>query len=227
MTKNYLPIPLEINMNKKFSNILLSAAIAIPLNTSNQWQVLKYNNLPSHKVVFTDSGLLVDVKSSASPLVYPLKSTTPVNKIRVSGTIEKKIIFKNLQGSKNNDDFALRIGLVVKGKQTLSFAKKLVAPSWVKSLFALAPKGTGVDHIYFLNAAQDENAHGKIRNHPLSKLIKENNKWLLKFDKNGIAKFDFSTELPSPKKTLAIWISIDGDDTKSNFKTKITNLKLN
>jgi len=214
-------------MNKKISNVLLSAAIAIPLNTSNQWQVLKYSDLPSHKVEFTDSGLSVNVKSSASPLVYPLESMTAVSKISVSGTVEKKIIFKGLQGSKNNDDFALRVGLVVKGKQTLSFAKKLVAPSWVKSLFALAPKGTGVDHIYFLNAAQDDKIIGKKRNHPLSKLIKEDNKWKLKFDKNGVAKFNFSTELPSSKKTLAVWISIDGDDTKSNFKTKITNLKLN
>ena len=116
---------------------------------------------------------------------------------------------------------------MVKGTQTLNFAKKLVAPSWVKTLFSLAPKGTGVDHIYFYNAVQQAELKGKERNHPLSELIKENFKWQLKFDDNGIAKFDFSTEVENPKTTLALWISIDGDDTGSQFETLISDIKIN
>lgn len=227
MNKNFLPTPLETSMKKKLANVLLSASIVVPLNTSDQWQVLKYSNLPGHKVEFKSEGMDINVKSSAGPLVYPLKSSTPITKIKVSGTVQKKIKFSGLQGTSKNDDFALRIGLVIKGSQTLSFAKKLVAPSWVKSLFALAPKGTGVDHIYFLNAVQDGKVHYKTRNHPLSKLIKENNKWLLKFDTNGVANFNFEARLDDPKETLAIWVSIDGDDTKSQFKTTINNITLN
>ncbi len=214
-------------MKKNINNILLSASLFIPLNVQTDWQVLSYSKLPSHKVAFKQSGLNISVNKSAGPLVYPLKNQTSVKKVHVKGTIKKKIKFNGKQGTKNNDDFALRIGLVVKGTQTLNFAKRLIAPDWVKSLFALAPKGTGVDHIYFFNAAQQPELQGKTRNHPLSKLIKENNQWLLKFDENGVANFDFSTHLTNPKKTLAIWISVDGDDTKSNFETLITELKIN
>jgi len=218
---------MKTHIKNKITPVLMSAAIAIPLNTSTKWQVLNYSKLPSHKVEFKASGMDVNVKSSAGPLVYPLKSATQIKTVKVSGTVHKKINFKGTQGTKGNDDFALRIGLVVKGTQKLSFAKKLVAPDWVKSLFALAPKGTGVDHIYFLNAVQTPSEHNKTRNHPLSKLIKENNKWLLKFDDKGVASFEFNAKLDKPMDTLAVWISIDGDDTKSDFKTTLTNLTLN
>ena len=214
-------------MKKKIKKVFLSAALVIPLNTSEGWKPLKYSKIPAHKVEFSDRGLHVSVDKSAGPLVYPFKKQVLVKKVQVKGVVKKKIVFKGKQVDVKNDDFALRLGFVVKGENTLSFGKRLVAPKWVRSLFAVAPKGTGVDFIQFYNAVQQPELIGKERTHPLSKLLKESHVWLLKFDSDGEAKIDFSTDIESPKSILGLWIAIDGDDTLSRFEVSISELILN
>jgi hypothetical protein len=69
---------------------------------------------------------------------------------------------------------------------------------------------------------QDRSNLGRQRQHPLSELIFENNVWLL--DKPG--DFSLTYSLDRPRQVIAIWISIDGDDSRSNYTTLIKSLQL-
>ena len=74
----------------------------------------------------------------------------------------------------------------------------------------------------FLNAVQGSTMLGQQRQHPLSDLIYENNVWLL--DKPG--NFTMSHTLDKPRKVIAIWLSIDGDDSHSSYSTALRSLRL-
>jgi len=63
---------------------------------------------------------------------------------------------------------------------------------------------------------------GRQRQHPMSELIFENNVWLL--DESG--DFTLNHDLESPQQVIAIWLSIDGDDTRSSYTTTIKSLEL-
>ena len=77
------------------------------------------------------------------------------------------------QGSKGFDDYTLRVGLVESGTRRLSRREKLMAADWVKTLFSLAPPGTGITRIHFFNLGTLASQVGKTRVHPMSDLIEE------------------------------------------------------
>ena len=93
---------------------------------------------------------------------------------------------------------------------------------WIKTLFDLAPKGTGIDRIQFLNAVQYPDLLGRQRQHPLSELIHENNVWLL----DAPGDFNLEYRLEQPLEVIAVWLSIDGDDSRSQYTTLIRRLEL-
>ena len=207
----------------KLNTLVLAGAIALPVQHEANWQLLEYNNLDANQVTFTDQGMTVTVNQSASPIIYPLDNPKTVTGVTVTGNLSNLLnLPADSQGQKGNDDFSLRIGLVVAGDKTLNGVQKLFSAKWVKTLFDLAPEGAGVDRIYFLNAVQNENILGQQRQHPLSDLIYENNVWLL--DKTG--DFSLTYKLENPEKVVAVWLSIDGDDTQSKYTTTIKNLRL-
>lgn len=206
-----------------FKHSMVAAAIVVPFDSS-QWQNLTFSKIPANKVEFSDSKMVVKVEKSASPLIFPLKEASKITKIEVSGKTNRLIEFAKdkVQGEKGSDDFVLRVGMVIPGKRTLNWAQRMVAAAWVKKLFSLAPKGSGVDHIYFLNLGQDEAKQGMERDHPLSDLIKEKTEWVIKEP----GEFNLSAEFKQPKNVAALWISIDGDDTKSSFTTELSKIEL-
>jgi len=207
----------------KLNTLVLAGAIALPVQHEANWQLLEYNNLDANQVTFTDQGMTITVDQSASPIIYPLDNPKTVTGVRVTGNLSNLLnLPADSQGQKGNDDFSLRIGLVVAGDKTLNGVQKLFSAKWVKTLFDLAPEGAGVDRIYFLNAVQNENILGQQRQHPLSDLIYENNVWLL--DKTG--DFSLTYNLESPERVVAVWLSIDGDDTQSKYTTTIRELRL-
>jgi hypothetical protein len=141
----------------------------------------------------------------------------------VTGNLSNLLNLPNAnQGQEGSDDFSLKIGLVIAGDKTLNAVQKLFSAKWVRKLYDLAPEGSGVDRIYFLNAVQNKDLLGQQRQHPLSDLLYENNVWLL--DKNG--DFTLTYKLENPEKVIAVWLSIDGDDTQSSYTTTIKNLLL-
>jgi hypothetical protein len=203
--------------------MIFAAAFAVPLQQMNDWQLLQYNGIAPNQVSFTQAGMTVEVMGSASPIIYPLDEARLVRRIEVTGTLNELLTLDGAkQGLQNNDDFSLKIGLVVAGDKTLNSVQKLFTADWIKRLYELAPEGSGIDSIYFLNAVQASARLGQQRQHPLSDLIFENNVWLL--DKPG--DFAMAHILDRPRKVIAIWLSIDGDDSRSNYSTLIKSLHL-
>ena len=207
----------------KLNTLVLAGAIVLPLQQADDWQLLEYNRLKANQVTFTREGMKVKVDKSASPIIYPLDEPIRVTGVSVTGNLNKLLnVEANSQGEQGNDDFALKIGLVIAGDRTLNPIQKMFSAKWIKTLFDLAPEGAGIEKIYFLNAVQHKNLLGRQRQHPLSDLIYENNVWLL--DSPGDFSFDY--ELENPQNVIAIWLSIDGDDTRSSYTTRIYSLNL-
>ena len=203
--------------------MIFAATFAVPLQQMTDWHLLQYSGIAPNQVSFTQQGMTVKVMESASPIIYPLDEARLVRRIEVAGTLNKLLTLDTAkQGLRDNDDFSLKIGLVVAGDKTLNSLQKLFSADWLKTLYELAPEGHGVDSTYFLNAVQDSTRLGQQRQHPMSELIFENNVWLL--DKPG--DFALAYNLDKPLQVIAIWISIDGDDSRSNYSTLIKSLHL-
>lgn len=203
--------------------LYLAAAIALPVQQVDDWQLLQFSKIEANQVSFSPVGMAVDVDASASPIIYPLPQPMSVRRVEVSGALSNLLdVDTALQGEGRNDDFTLKIGLVVAGDKTLNGIQKLFSADWIVTLFNLAPKGAGVDSIYFLNAVQGEALLGRQRQHPLSDLIYENNVWLL--EKPG--EFEFTHTLDTPREVIAVWLSIDGDNSRSRYSTLIRSLRL-
>ena len=63
-------------------NLVLSGMIAIPLQTPQGWQVLKYKGIEANTVSFSKEGMSISVKKSASPIIFPLEKKLIVHKIK-------------------------------------------------------------------------------------------------------------------------------------------------
>lgn len=193
----------------------------IPLNDPVSWEQLKYNKLPFHQVVHSEQGLTIKVNKSASPLIYPMEKVKLVKRISVIGTISNNLIFPKgrIQGEKGSDDFMLRVGLVEKGKKTLNWAQKKLAPQWVLKLHSLAPKNSGLKRVLFLNLASQD-LTWKEREHPLSDLLQE------RIVGRATESFNFTESFDKPLEVAAIWISSDGDDLQQSYSITIKEIKL-
>src|SRR5436190_23387565 len=126
------------------------------------------------------------------------------------------------QGEKGFDDYVMRVGLVESGSRTLTRGEKLVAAEWVKKLFALAPRGTGISGIHFFNVGTDRKQVGRSRTHPLSDLMEET----IVAVPDATGRFTFNHQFAQPLRVLAVWIASDGDDTKSSFAVALNEVQL-
>lgn len=212
-------------MKAKAFKQLLMAAVIIPLNNQADWKIEKYSNIKSNEVSFSDKGMLIKVLKSASPLVYKLESKFAVVGFKVKGEFFNLPQFKDVtkQGQKNADDYVLRIGFIVPGENKLTGLKKMFAASWVKQLYAQVPVSMGLDRIQFYNITQNKVQVGKSRTHPLSDLIHE--EFIDSVSNAGV--FSFEYKLKKPIEAVALWISIDGDDTHSEYSVLISSLEIN
>ncbi len=208
---------------EKLKALLMAGAFALPVQQMSDWQVLEYSGLKANQVEFVREGMSVMVEDSASPIIYPLPETKRVKRVEVEGFLSDLLRLRaSSQGGEGDDDFGLKIGLVVEGDRTLNPLQRLVSAKWIKTLFDLAPDGTGVDRIHFLNAVQYHDLLGQKRQHPLSDLIFEHNVWVL--DRPG--DFKLEHDLEQPLDVIAVWVSIDGDDSGSRYTTLIKRLVL-
>ena len=191
--------------------------------TKDKWEVLQYSGINANQVNFNNNSMTIKVNQSAGPLVYKLSKPQVVKEIIIDANIMEKLkLNKNKQGEKGNDDFSLRVGLVYEGKKRLGFMQKQVAAGWIKKLFSLAPKNLGISHVEFFTVFQDKRLVNSNRVHPLSELLVEN--FVVQQPANGKLKARF--KVPSNKTALAVWISSDGDDTKSAFSVLLNQLVL-
>ncbi len=210
--------------------ILLFSTIS-PTNASetvsfskDKWTKLKYPNIKQNLVEFNQQSMTINVDQSSSPLIYPFDKPGQFREIKIDADIIGTLNLDNnkLQGVKGNNDFTLRIGLVYQGDKKLGFMKRTVAPAWVKKLFSLIPKNTGVSHVRFFNVFQDKRLES-------DKPYKKKPKFFFhSYDIEQVnnGKIKAKIKVPSDKKILGLWINSDGDDTKSKFKVKINKLNL-
>lgn len=158
------------------------------------------------------------------PLIYPLEMPATVRSVRVRGRIVQGSLAlpPGSQGEKGFDDYIFRLGLVEPGERTLNFLQRQVAAAWVRKLFELAPPGGGISRIHFFNVGAEKAHLGRTRVHPLSDLLLEKIVALPAAD----GRFDFTHVLERPLQAIAVWLSADGDDTKSRYTLLIEAIEL-
>lgn len=191
---------------------------ALPLQPEN-WLVLSYNKIPANQVTFAEGTLKIKVGRSAGPVVHKLAQPLKPTRFELRGQVRG---LKKLETGSFDEDSVLRFGLVALGKNTLSGPKKWLAADWVKKLFALAPPGLGLDKIYFYNITNRNELVGKSRTHPKSDVLFETVVSAVGQD----AEIHLVQDLKTPTEIAAIWLSVDGDDSKSEFETSISEIKL-
>ena len=207
-------------------------SIQIPLKLSRSkshehcWKVVRFQNKLSNKIESDKEGLHIGVESSVNLLTYCFNEPVDVNSVFLQGSVTglPRIPENRQQGDKNADDFAIRFGLVISGTKKLSKIEKLFAPELVKRLCELAPNSQGIDHVLFLNLANDPPPKWRNRIHPVGKgLLRER----IACVSNELGDFTLKVEFQQPCTVLALCIISDGDDTKSKYRVTIRNIQLN
>lgn len=214
---------IEMSWIKSFQSFLF-AALVIPTNSLTDWNTEKFSGVPKNETTVSSNGLLIQVKSSAGPVIFPLKSKIKILGFKISGEFQDlpKISNPSLQGEKGFDDYPLRLGFVVPGERKLSGFKKMMAAQWVKNLYEQVKDEGGIDSVRFFNVTQNPQQVGKTRTHPASELFQE--EFFAEAKHSGSFTYDYQFE--KPLEAIAIWLSIDGDDTKSTFNVLISSLEL-
>jgi hypothetical protein len=195
----------------------------VALSTPDGWIDWGYGSLPRHQISRSAEGLRVGVNQSAGAIAYRLPAPRLVWSVRAAGRVDGHLtVSGDTQGQPGHDDYALRLGLVVKGDKRLGFFQRRFVPGWVRQLHDLAPAGAGISRVQFFAIGADASTVGRARQHPLHELLHEKVVAVLAPD----GTFELSVPLDQPLETLGIWISTDGDDTASTFTLRLTSLTL-
>lgn len=204
--------------------VLMAGVLIIPTHEKENWRLESYANIPANQARFSLQGIEVEVKKSASPMIYPLAQGRTVTGFAIKGAFLGLPHFQNgpKQGSKGADDYVLRVGFVLLGDRKLSGVKKLFAPTWVKNLYSLLPQDQGLDHVHFFNVTQNRQQLGQKRIHPASDLIEE--EFFAFVSEPG--SFAYEYKFHKGLNPLALWLSMDGDDTQSEYVVHIKSLEL-
>ena len=202
----------------------LFAAIVIPTNNLNNWKIEQFSSIPKNEITISSRGLLIKVHNSAGPLIFPFKSKSKISGFKIVGEFMGLPKFMNplLQGEKGFDDYPLRVGFVVPGKRKLSGIKKMFAAQWVKHLYEQVPDEAGLDSVRFFNVTQNSKQLDQERTHPNSDLLYE----YFFVEVKSVGLFTYEFKFKQPIEVVAVWISIDGDDTKSKFEVLISSIEL-
>jgi hypothetical protein len=205
-------------------NSILFAVISIPVSHLDSWKMEAYSGKKPNLVSLVDQKMKIEVRKSASPLFYPLRENKFITGFKIKGYFKGLPVMRDfkMQGKKGFDDFPLRVGFVSPGDKKLTGLKKLFAPAWIKNLYRQLGEDLGISHITFFNLVQNPDLIGTSRTHPNSDLITEYFIELV----NPSNQFDIDYKLKKPIDAAAIWLSIDGDDTQSEFEVYISDLSI-
>ncbi len=197
---------------------------AWPSNVSldiSKWSLVTYSKIKPNTLKQRKMGLEIIVNNSSSALVYKFPQPVKIRNIKIKAQLKGNLNYKRkAPGSKNADDFPLRLGIILKGKKTLNFIQKTIAPNWLIKLDKMASNHGGFKSIYSLIFHTNKPLFHK-RKHPLSPYF---------IEQIG-GKFNHSklNVLHSYKETyeiIGLWISSDGDDTNSSYKVIINELSV-
>lgn len=185
----------------------------------NNWKVLSFDNIKTHKINFLIDRLEVLVDESAAPLIYKFEKPLNVKKIELLAGIQGQINFGGKEGDKSVDDAYLRLGLIIKGDKKLNFFQRAISPRWVKELYEVGQSHDGVDKILFLTSFEQAELFSTKRSHDNESFYDE----VFAFKRSG----DFISgvyELPEAVSIIGLWLSSDGDNTNSKFVLTLSKL---
>lgn len=204
------------------ADIGLAGTVRVPVTARGAWQALEFRRIPPNRVEFSAAGTSIRVDKSASPLIFPLSKPVEVSHVRARVTVTGSLKGRAAAGVWDEDS-QFRLGLVVTGKRRLTGMSKVLAPSWVRKLFSLAPEGGGVSRIVFLMLGRPPAKVGERRIHPSSELLEERIAWLAD-GKPGSRVIEASLEPMS--EVVAVWLSVDGDATGSKYEVLVESIEL-
>ncbi len=214
------------NSDSKKWTLSLFATFLIPLGPSERWKNYTFSDIKPNKVTFSEEAVTLMVNHSASPLLYNLPETLDTTSVQVKATLKdslQPLPQGAQQGEKNYDDFILRVGLILKGDDRLSWLQRRVAPAWLIEMEKQLPEDIGIDKVLFYTTCRQKQLVNKKRNHFLSSKLEEKCVTLL----DGTGEFEISVNLEKPKKVVGIWLASDGDDLKQKFQLQIHKIELN
>lgn len=193
-------------------------------DSTKGWKQLAFSRGKSNIVEKRSSGLSIAVDQSAGPLVYGFAKTQRIIGLRVRGSTDGMIALpiNTKQGAAGSDDFVFRIGVIVEGKKKLNAFKLGFAPSWVKEISKLSPNRKTLEKVIFFNVNNSSTGWEK-RLHPQAHNLIEERIALTLTTPGAI---DFTAKFESPVKVMGLWISCDGDDTRSKFNVLLNQVEL-
>jgi len=199
-------------------------ALDVPVDDLKPWTLLSFNNIQPNTVSVDNDALHISVRDSASPLIYQFNEPIYISGVAIIATWsgELRIPEGATEGDENADDFVLKFGIVEAGGRRLNWFQRRIAADWIKELYKMAPKDSGVSRINFLSTTQQQEQLGISRTHPLSDLLHETRIVYL----NAPGPFVMTHEFPAPVEALGLWISVDGDNTGSNFDLHLERITL-
>ncbi len=214
------------NSDSRKWSLSLLATFLIPLGPSDRWKNYTFNDIKPNQVAFTEKAVTLTVDNSASPLLFNLPETLNTTSIRVSASLQgalRPIPQGSQQGEKKFDDFVLRVGLILKGDERLSWLQRRVAPNWLIEMENQLPAGVGIDKVLFYTTCRQKPLLNKKRSHFLSSKLEEKCVTLI----DGPGDFEISVDLNVPEKVVGLWLASDGDDLKQKFQLQINKIEIN
>jgi hypothetical protein len=203
---------------------MLANVASLPVDDLANWTEAAYRGIPPNRVTIENGALSIEVRNSASLLIYRFDRPLPLREFSVeaSWSGELEIPAGVIQGDDGADDFVLKLGLVVAGDRTLGWFERRLAADWLLRLYELAPEGSGIENVRFYSTTRQRDLLGASRTHPLSELFYEERIAYLA----DPGPFSLSRSFSDPIETLGLWIASDGDDTESELEVKIHSILL-
>lgn len=203
-----------------FHSLATSAAPAQNIDLSLQrFQHVTFKNIPPTHFENEGSTLVLSVNKSSSFLLLPFQDPQTVRTVafswRGSGIVQ--VADANIEQTKQGDDGRLRIGLLLVGKPPMI---PFLAPSWIKTVRDIMKVPS--DRIIYL-AVETKNPPPTQWRSPHSSDIE-----IRAIPSTPTADGWWQSQITFEKSlsVAGLWITADGDNTGSTFKTWLKDLVL-
>ena len=212
---------------EKLSTVTLLFMV-IPFNIG-EWTPIQINSHPMPVVSDENSTWKITTKNGAGGYVYILNSNHEKEPLRQASWDWKVTVFPKVEikipFSKQNDDFALRVGFLIEGDSS-----SISIPSSIEKLFERHRRISNI--VFYQSVPASESNHGSCGISPYQKEI-------LYCLRSAKSEFETITVKPiddlikflniagkSSPKVVGIWIFSDSDNSHSESEVYLRNLKL-